>query len=79
MAKKLTVELFDNGAPATGVAVKVSGCSELLTSPTGAAFFLVEADTVLVTVAGQQVHASSLDTLPPRINLNKVGGGWTPA
>ncbi len=76
MAKKLTVELLDNGAPVEGVAVKASGCTELETSPAGRAFFLIDEEQVSVTVSGKEVFASSLTDLPPSLSFSKAGDAW---
>lgn len=76
MAKKLTVELLDNGAPVAGVAVKASGCTELETGPTGSTFFLIDENQVSVTVNGKEVFSSALDALPPRLTVQKNGDGW---
>lgn len=79
MAKKLTVELLDGGTPVTGVVVSASGCGELITGPTGSVFFLVEEAQVQVSVAGQNVHSSTLDDLPAKLNFVINGGNWQPA
>ncbi|GAA6142454.1 hypothetical protein [Hydrogenophaga sp. 5NK40-0174] len=76
MAKKLTVELLDNGAPAAGVAVKASGCTELETGPAGSAFFLIDEDQVSVTVNGNEVFSSALDALPSHLKIQKSGDAW---
>ena len=75
-AKKLVVELLDGGAPASGVSVKASGCSELETGPSGQVFFLVDEPQIAVTVGGQEVYQGTLESLPARLTLNKDGGGW---
>lgn len=76
MAKKLTVELMSEGSPVPGESVKVTGCTELETGPTGAVFFLVDEDAVSVTIGGQVVHSSSLDALPPKLSVVRSAGGW---
>ena len=76
-AKKLVVELLDaQGKPVADVAVKVSGCDELHTSPVGTVMFLVEESPVSVQVAGKEVLASDLAALPERLKLTQDGGGW---
>jgi len=79
MAKKLTVELLDSGAPASGVTVKVTGCGELETGVAGSTFFLVDEAQLSVTVAGREVYTSSIDALPPKLCFVKSGGDWVPA
>jgi hypothetical protein len=76
MHKKLTIELVDGSAPVAGVKVKVTGCAELETAAPGAVFFLVTEAQVSVTVAGTEIHALSLDALPPKLRFAKDGGGW---
>ena len=78
-AKKIVVELSGaDGKGVAGVAVKASGCTELVTSPMGTALFLTDEATVSVTVEGKEVFNGVLDSLPERLVLVQDGGSWKP-
>ncbi|MDO5654383.1 MAG: hypothetical protein Q4G39_09835 [Brachymonas sp.] len=76
-AKKCVVELVDAaGQPVADMAVKISGCDELKTSPAGTALFLVEESPAVVLVAGKEAFKADLAALPERLKLTQDGGGW---
>lgn len=78
--KKIRVELTDaSGQPAAGVNVKATDCGELQTGPDGRAFFLVDADTVAITVGGAEVYSGALDSTPEMLKFKQSGSGWTAA
>lgn len=79
-AKKVRVEFLDGaGQGVSGVAVKVSGCAELQTAPTGQAFFLVEDENFSVSANGKEVYKGSLSNLPEKIVFKQDGTSWAVA
>ncbi|WP_333708142.1 hypothetical protein [Ottowia beijingensis] len=79
-AKKVRVEFVDgSGQGVGGVTVKVTGCSELQTAPTGQAFFLVDEENFAVTANGAEVYKGTLSALPEKIVFKQDGGSWKAA
>ena len=79
-AKKVRVEFVDgSGQGVGGVTVKVTGCSELQTAPTGQACFLVYDENFAVTANGAEVYKGTLSALPEKIVFKQDGGSWKAA
>lgn len=79
-AKKVRVEFVDgSGQGVGGVTVKVTGCAELQTAPTGQAFFLVEDNAFAVFANGAEVYKGTLDSMPEKIVFKQDGGSWAAA
>ena len=79
-AKKVRVEFLDgSGQGVAGVPVKVTGCAELHSAPTGQAFFLVDEENFAITVNGAEVYKGTLSNLPEKIVFKQDGGSWKTA
>ena len=79
-AKKVRAEVLDgSGQGVAGVPVKVTGCAELHSAPTGQAFFLVEDENFAVFANGKEVYKGTLSSLPEKIVFHQDGASWKAA